>query len=92
MRQRLAFDLPGVKYKTIPGYRGLSDVELAVHQGDLNAANTSLPGWFATVKSLLAGLGSVMPLFQYDYELADGKVGRSRNCVMCQASARSTGT
>jgi tripartite-type tricarboxylate transporter receptor subunit TctC len=77
VRQRLAFDLLGVNYETIPGYRGLSDVELAVHQGDLNAANTSLPGWFATVKPHLADLGIVIPLFQYDSEVADGKTGRS---------------
>lgn len=77
VRQRLAFDLLGVKYETIPGYRGLRDIELAVHQGDLNATNNSLPGWFSTVKPNLADKGIVMPLFQYDYDLGDGKTGRS---------------
>jgi tripartite-type tricarboxylate transporter receptor subunit TctC len=77
VRQRLAFDLLGVNYQTIPGYRGLSDIEMAMHQGDLNAANTSLPGWFATVKPRLADKGIVMPLFQYDYQLANGSFGRS---------------
>jgi len=77
VRQRLALDLLGVHYETIPGYRGLRDIELAVHQGDLQMANNSVPGWVATVKPEMADKGIVLPVFQYDYEMPDGKAGRS---------------
>lgn len=76
-RMRLALDLLGVKYEIIPGYRGLRDIEMAVHRGELNMAGTSLPSWHATVKPILADAGIVMPLFQFDSELGNGKLGRS---------------
>ena len=77
VRQRLAFDLLGVKYESIPGYRGLKDIELAILQGDINATNNSLPGWYATIKPNLADKGVVIPLFQYDCDSADCTRGRS---------------
>jgi len=77
VRQRLAFDLLGVKYDSIPGYRGLHDIEMAMMQGDIGATNNSLPSWFATVKPNLADKGVVIPLFQYDYDQPDAKNGRS---------------
>lgn len=76
-RMRLAFDLLDVKYEVIPGYRGLRDVEMAVHQGDINVSGTSLPAWYSTVKPNMADAGIVMPLFQFDADLGDGKLGRS---------------
>ncbi|MBV7484896.1 hypothetical protein [Bordetella sp. BOR01] len=76
-RMRLAFDLLGVNYELIPGYRGLRDIEMAVHQGDINVAGTSLPGWYATVKPNMADSGIVMPLFQFDSDLGNGKLDRN---------------
>lgn len=76
-RMRLALDLLGVKYEIIPGYRGLRDIEMAVHRGEVNMAGTSLPSWYATVKPILADAGTVMPLFQFDSDLGNGKLGRS---------------
>ncbi len=77
IRMRLAFDLLGMNYDIIPGYRGLRDVEMAVHQGDLQLSGTSLPAWFATVKPNLVDTGVVVPLFQFDADLGGGKLGRS---------------
>jgi tripartite-type tricarboxylate transporter receptor subunit TctC len=76
-RMRLAFDLLGVNYEVIPGYRGLRDIEFAVQQGDINISGTSLPAWYATVKPNMADAGIVMPLFQFDSDLGNGKLGRS---------------
>lgn len=77
IRMRLAFDLLGINYEIIPGYRGLRDIEMAVHQGDLQVSGTSLPAWYATVKPNLADTGIVMPVFQFDADLGNGKLGRS---------------
>jgi tripartite-type tricarboxylate transporter receptor subunit TctC len=77
IRQRLALDLLGAKYETIAGYKGLSDIELAVRRGDLQLAANSLPGWYSSVKPNLVDTGIVVPLFQYDYERADGTTGRN---------------
>ena len=77
VRQRLALDLLGVKYETIPGWKGLRDIELAMQRGDLHLTSTSLPSWFASVKPNLINTGIAIPLFQYDFPLADGKVGRN---------------
>jgi len=76
-RIRLAFDLLGLNYELIPGYRGLRDIEIAVHQGDINVSGTSLPAWFATVKPNMTDKGIVMPLFQFDSDLGNGELGRS---------------
>ena len=76
-RQRLALDLLGATYESIPGYKGLHDVEVAVRQGDIQVTTTSLPTWYGSVKPTLVDTGIVMPLFQYDYESADGALGRS---------------
>ncbi|NUZ04614.1 hypothetical protein [Piscinibacter koreensis] len=77
VRQRLAFDLLGVKYESIPGYRGLKDIEIALMRGEINATNNSLPSWYSTIKPNMADKGIVIPLFQYDYDGSDSKSGRS---------------
>ena len=76
LRQRLALDLLGAKYEIIAGYKGVGETELAVRRGDLHLTVTSLPSWYASVKPNLVDTGIVMPLFQYDYERADGTPGR----------------
>jgi len=77
LRMRLALDLLGAKYETIPGYKGTRDIELAIRQGHVNATFTSLPLWYASVKPNLVDTGIVLPLFQYDYERPDGTPGRN---------------
>ena len=75
LRQRLALDLLGAKHETIPGYKGLHEIEMAVRQGDLQLTNNSLPGYITSVKPLLVDTGFAMPLLQYDR--SDGLPGRS---------------
>ena len=43
--QALSLDLLGLKYRAIPAYRGLKEVETAILQNEGQLANTSLPGW-----------------------------------------------
>ena len=75
VRQRLALDLLGAKYETIPGYKGLRDIDLALLQGDIQLSSNSLPGYFTSVKPNLVDRGIAMPLLQYDR--ADGQPGRN---------------
>jgi hypothetical protein len=77
IRQRLALDLLGAKYETIAGYKGLSEIVLAVRRGDLDLSADSLPGWVGTVKPSLVDTGIAIPLFQYDFEKNDGTLGRN---------------
>jgi tripartite-type tricarboxylate transporter receptor subunit TctC len=77
LRMRFALDLLGVRYETIPGYKGTRDIELAMRQDHLNVTFTSLPLWYSSVKPNLADTGIVLPLFQYDYERPDGSLGRN---------------
>ncbi|MBI4292857.1 MAG: hypothetical protein HY661_15410 [Betaproteobacteria bacterium] len=66
IRLRLALDLLGAKYETIPGYKGVREIEFAVRQGDIQVTNNSLPGYFTSVKPNLIDTGIAIPLFQYD--------------------------
>lgn len=75
IRLRLALDLLGAKYETIPGYKGVRDIEFAVRQGDIQVTNNSLPGYFTSVKPNLIDTGIAIPLFQYD--LVPSKPSRS---------------
>lgn len=77
IRMRLALDLLGAKYITIPGYKGLYDVEVAVRQGDIQFSNTSLSSWSSSVKPNLVDTGIAMPVLQYDFNRPDGTLGRS---------------
>jgi tripartite-type tricarboxylate transporter receptor subunit TctC len=75
IRQRLALDLLGAKYETIPGYKGLRDIDTAMIQGDIHLSNNSFPGYVTSAKPNLVDKGIAMPLLQYDR--ADGLPGRS---------------
>jgi tripartite-type tricarboxylate transporter receptor subunit TctC len=77
LRQRLALDLLGANYRTIPGYKGLKQVELAVLAGDVSLGNNSLPGYISSVKHTLIDTGIAIPLLQYDRP--DGLPGRSED-------------
>lgn len=77
LRLRFALDLLGVKYETIAGYKGLLETELGIRRGDLHMTLTSLPSLYASVKPNLVDTGIAMPLYQYDYERADGTPGRN---------------
>lgn len=75
IRMRLALDLLGAKYDAIHGYKGLSDVDLALQRNDIQMTTNALSGYFASTKPNLVDSGIAMPLLQYDR--ADGLPGRS---------------
>jgi len=58
----LSLDLLGLKYRPIPAYRGLKEVETAILQNEGQLANTSLPGWTGSVERRWAN--SSFPLWQ----------------------------
>ncbi len=64
IHQLMALDLLGVKYQPVPGYRGLKDVETAILQNEGQFANSSLPGWRASIEPNMAKKGLVVGLFQ----------------------------
>ena len=67
----------GVKYTAVPGYRGLKDVETAILQNEGQFANTSLPGWSASIGPTMAKQGIVVGLFHLVAPGPDGVVHRS---------------
>jgi tripartite-type tricarboxylate transporter receptor subunit TctC len=62
----MAITLPmlGVSYKAVTGYKGLKPVETAILQNEGQMANTSLPGWLASVEPNMGKKGQVIALFQ----------------------------
>ncbi len=64
IHQAIALDLLGVKFKPVPGYKGLKDVETAILQNEGQLANSSLPGWRASIEPTMANKGTVMALWQ----------------------------
>ena len=76
IQQALALDLLGIKYTPVTGYRGLKDVETAILQNEGQLANTSLPGWTASISPTMAKQGIVIPLWQLTSSGADGSVKR----------------
>ena len=76
INQALSLDLLGVKYRAIPAYRGLKEVETAILQNEGQMANTSLPGWRGSVEPTMASI--VMPLWQIAARGKDGGYPRSR--------------
>jgi hypothetical protein len=62
LNQTLALDLLGAKYRAIPAYRGLKEVETAILQNIGQLANSSLSGWSGSVEPTMGHV--VMPLWQ----------------------------
>lgn len=75
INQALSLDLLGLKYRPIPAYRGLKDVETAILQNEGQVANTSLPGWTGSVEPTMGHL--VIPLWQLAPRGKDGSYPRS---------------
>lgn len=76
IHQALALDLLGVRYTPVTGYRGLKDVETAILQNEGQLANTSLPGWTASIGPTMAKQGIVIPLWQLSAAGRDGSITR----------------
>ena len=75
INQALSLDLLGLKYRPIPAYRGLKEVETAILQNEGQLANTSLPGWTGSVEPTMGEL--VIPLWQVAPRGKDGGYPRS---------------
>jgi tripartite-type tricarboxylate transporter receptor subunit TctC len=75
INQALSLDLLGLKYRPIPAYRGLKEVETAILQNDGQFANTSLPGWTGSIEPTMGEL--VLPLWQLAPRGKDGSYPRS---------------
>jgi tripartite-type tricarboxylate transporter receptor subunit TctC len=64
IHQAIALDILGVKFKAVTGYKGLKEVETAILQNEGQLANSSLPGWRASIEPTMAKQGIVIPLWQ----------------------------
>jgi len=69
--QRLTFDMLGLQYRYVTGYRSSSTARLAVQNGEVNMHSESSPAYFAVVEPSLVKTGKVLPLW-YDPD-SDGK-------------------
>lgn len=70
--QRLTFDMLGLKYRYVTGYRSSSIARLALQNGEINMHSESTPSYFGVVEPTLVKAGKVIPLW-YD-ALYDGRV------------------
>jgi tripartite-type tricarboxylate transporter receptor subunit TctC len=64
VHQALSLDVLGVKFKAVTGYKGLKEVETAILQNEGQLANSSLPGWRASIEPTMAKQNIVIPLWQ----------------------------
>lgn len=65
LRLRLTFDMLGLQYRYITGYRSSSTARLAVENGEISVHSETTPAFFGVVEPSLVRTGKVMPIF-YD--------------------------
>jgi len=63
--ERLTFDMLGLQYRYVTGYRSSNTARLALQNGEINVHSESTPGYFGVVEPSLVKTGKVMPLW-YD--------------------------
>jgi putative tricarboxylic transport membrane protein len=68
---RLSFDMLGLKYRYVTGYRSSNTARLALEKGEINVHSESTPSFFAVVEPNLLQTGKAIGLW-YD-PLYDGK-------------------
>lgn len=69
--QRLTFDMLGLKYRYVTGYRSSNTARLALQNGEINMHSESTPAYFGIVEPSLVKTGKVLPVW-YDPSF-DGK-------------------
>jgi tripartite-type tricarboxylate transporter receptor subunit TctC len=69
--QRLTFDLLGLKYRYVTGYRSSNTARLALENGEINMHSESTPSYLGVVEPSLVKTGKVIPIW-YDPNY-DGK-------------------
>jgi tripartite-type tricarboxylate transporter receptor subunit TctC len=63
--ERLTFDMLGLHYRYVTGYRSSNTARLALQNGEINVHSESTPGYFSVVEPSLVKAGTVIPLW-YD--------------------------
>src|SRR5271169_3237695 len=63
--ERLTFDMLGLQYRYVTGYRSSNTARLALQNGEINVHSESTPGYFGVVEPSLVKTGKVMTLW-YD--------------------------
>ena len=63
--QRLTFDMLGLQYRYVTGYRSSNTARLALQNGEINMHSESTPGYFGIVEPNLTKTGKVLPIW-YD--------------------------
>ncbi len=65
LRLRLTFDMLGVPYRYVTGYRSSSTARLAVQSGEISVHSETTPAFFGVIEPTLVKTGKFMPIF-YD--------------------------
>jgi tripartite-type tricarboxylate transporter receptor subunit TctC len=63
--QRLTFDMLGLKYRYVTGYRSSNTARLALENGEINMHSESTPSFLGVVEPSLVKTGKVIPIW-YD--------------------------
>jgi tripartite-type tricarboxylate transporter receptor subunit TctC len=63
--ERLTFDMLGLHYRYVTGYRSSNTARLALQNGEINVHSESTPGYFGVVEPSLVKTGKVLTLW-YD--------------------------
>jgi hypothetical protein len=71
VRLRLGFDLLGIPFKYISGYRSGAAAKLAIERGEINFYGESSPSYFSIIEPGLVKSGTVIPVY-YD-SVYDGR-------------------
>lgn len=71
IRERMALDMLGVKYKYVTGYRGASDVRAAIQKNEVQYTTVSQPSFQSAVMPTMVKTGMVTPIMYYDYDTGD---------------------
>ncbi len=80
---RLSFDMLGLKYRYVTGYRSSNTARLALEKGEINVHSESTPSFFAVVEPNLIKTGKAIGLW-YD-PLYDGKTFSDADVMADQA-------
>ena len=62
---RLTFDMLGLQYRYVTGYRSSNNARLALQNGEINVHSETTPAYFSIVEPSLVKLGKVIPTW-YD--------------------------
>jgi putative tricarboxylic transport membrane protein len=65
LRMRLAFDMLGIPYKYVTGYRSSPAARLALQRGEINFFSESPPSYRGVIEPSMVRTGEVIPVF-YD--------------------------